>query len=90
MPRGSDTNTPGSARVKRLNWLCRRGMKELDVLLERFVADQHLALEQGEWPQLEEILRAEDDLLWDWLQNPGTVEDAADRRLLAQIRNDRS
>jgi antitoxin CptB len=90
MPRGSDADTAGTARVKRLTWLCRRGMKELDVLLEHFVASQRAALEQGEWPQLEKILRAEDDLLWDWLQNPDTLEDAADRRLLARIRDDRS
>ena len=65
-------------------------MKELDVLLERFVEDQRPALERGEWPQLEEILRAEDDLLWDWLQNPEMLEDEAGVRLLAQIRNDHS
>jgi antitoxin CptB len=90
MPQGSDAQTTGAARIKRLSWLCRRGMKELDVLLERFVTEQRSALERGEWPGLEKMLGAEDDALWDWLQNPESVEGDSTRRLLSEIRNERS
>jgi antitoxin CptB len=58
----------GQARLKRLRWLCRRGMKELDVLLEAFLERQPAALARGDWPRLESLLDSEDDLLWDWLQ----------------------
>ncbi|NIN58519.1 MAG: succinate dehydrogenase assembly factor 2 [Xanthomonadales bacterium] len=57
----------GPSRMRRLRWLCRRGMKELDVLLEAFMAAQEEALMQGDWPQLEDFLKEEDDRLWDWL-----------------------
>ena len=59
-----------SARVRRLRWLCRRGMKELDVLLVAFLNSQEAALERGEWPDFEALLALEDDKLWDYLQFP--------------------
>ena len=43
-------------------------MKELDVLLERFLVRQANALRDGRWPELEALLDTEDDCLWDWLQ----------------------
>lgn len=57
-------------RVRKLKWLCRRGMKELDILLERFVIENEVLLAQGAWPELESMLETEDDILWDWFQNP--------------------
>lgn len=76
-----------TARTNRLRWHCRRGMKELDVLLERFLARQHRPLAAGRWPELEALLATEDDLLWDWLQNPAAARAAPYRSLLERIRN---
>jgi antitoxin CptB len=75
-----------SARNRRLRWRCRRGMKELDVLLERFLERQHQPLADGRWPEFEALLEAEDDLLWDWLQNPASGPAAPYRDLLERIR----
>jgi len=52
--------------LKRLRWRCRRGMRELDVLMTRY-------LDHG-WPQASEderkvflrLLDCEDDKLWQW------------------------
>ncbi len=63
-------HSPGDLRVRKLKWLCRRGMKELDVLLERFIADQQEDIGQGGWSELENLLAGEDDVLWDWIQHP--------------------
>jgi antitoxin CptB len=60
----------GSKRVRKLKWLCRRGMKELDILLERFVTENEASLAAGAWPELESLLETEDDVLWDWFQDP--------------------
>ena len=54
-------------RVKKLRWKARRGMKELDVLLEAFFAKQTDSLLAGDWPQLEAFLSQEDDVLFDWI-----------------------
>lgn len=59
-------------RLGRLRWLCRRGMKELDVLLEAFLARHQATLEQGKFPEFEDLLVTEDDLLWDWIQQSRT------------------
>jgi len=79
---------PGQQRTRKLKWLCRRGMKELDVLLERFIQRRIRELEDGRWPELESLLEAEDDQLWDWLQNPGTAA-VPYRELLVRIRSER-
>ncbi len=71
-------------RVRKLKWLCRRGMKELDVLLERFIADQTTTLEQGGWPELESLLALEDDRLWDGVQRPESAH-AGFHKLLRSI-----
>ena len=75
-----------SNRVRKLKWLCRRGMKELDVLLERFIDSNREALEQGAYPEMETLLQNEDDLLWDWLQQPDLAEASPHRALLKQMR----
>lgn len=63
-----------------LRWKSRRGMKELDVLLEAFFDQQAESLHAGGWPQLEELLAQEDDVLFDWISgrnlpaNPGLLK----------------
>ncbi len=58
----------GEDRIRRLRWMCRRGMKELDVLLEAFLEKHQDGLKAGRWGQLEDFLDQEDDLIWCWLQ----------------------
>lgn len=73
-------------RVRKLRWLCRRGMKELDILLERFLDSNQDALSQGAWPDMEALLQSEDDWLWDNLQNPEEADDSGFGPLLSAIR----
>ncbi len=77
-------------RVRKLRWLCRRGMKELDILLERFVGNDEALLADGYWPELETLLQNEDDVLWDWLQDTSIPEAIPYRKLLQRIRDGRS
>jgi len=65
-------------------------MKELDLLLERFVDRHGEALSAGQWPELESLLDTEDDTLWDWLQDPTAPAAAAFRPLLDRIRGERA
>jgi antitoxin CptB len=75
-----------SDRIRRLRWLCRRGMKELDILLESFLDAQAGPLSQGSWPCFESLLGIEDDLLWDWIQDPSQAADKTQLELLQAIR----
>ncbi len=76
----------GGARLKRLRWLARRGMKELDLLLEGFIARESAALSDGAWPEFEALLSCEDDRLWDWLQGHADDESRQFQTLIDAIR----
>jgi antitoxin CptB len=73
--------------LRRLRWRCRRGMRELDQLLERW-------LERG-WAQSSEdergvflrLLDCEDDRLWRWFMGFEHADDAALDSLVQRIRN---
>ena len=62
-------------------------MKELDILLERFIVTHETDLAAGEWPEFEALLQTEDDCLWDWLQNPERTDATAYRALLMALRS---
>ncbi|MGZ5008749.1 MAG: FAD assembly factor SdhE [Methylobacter sp.] len=49
--------------LARLKWQCRRGTKELDFLLNRYLETGYLAAEQGEKDLFVELLGLEDDVL---------------------------
>jgi len=72
--------------LKRLRWQCRRGMREMDMLLERWL-DAHFAGADHELRrQFAELLQTEDDLLWSWIMEKNVPADASLTHLLAQIR----
>jgi len=52
-------------------------MKELDVLLEAFMVKQTPSLLAGGWPELERLLDAEDDVLFDWISGRNLPADPA-------------
>ena len=49
----------------RLMWKCRRGLLELDLVLERFVDRNAKAMDEGELARLGELLELPDNDLWD-------------------------
>jgi len=71
--------------LRRLRWRCRRGMRELDQLMLRYL--------DGRWPQAAEAERAvflrlldsEDDKLWRWFMGRETPEDAEIAGLVERI-----
>ncbi len=65
-----------SAQDGRLRWLLRRGMKELDVLLERYHASRFGEAppdEKGEFLRL--VTLAEDPDIWAWVMGYDTTPD---------------
>jgi len=72
----------GHDRLKKLRWQSRRGMKELDVLFEAFLENQARQLSEGAWPELEELLTLEDDVLFDWISGRDLPSDPAVLKLL--------
>jgi antitoxin CptB len=76
-----------ATRVRKLKWLCRRGMKELDLLLESFLKQNEQSLMDGSWPEFEALLSIEDDVFWTWVQSPQHEDALEYRDLLNRIQN---
>ncbi|WP_424946469.1 succinate dehydrogenase assembly factor 2 [Candidatus Spongiihabitans sp.] len=52
---------------KQLLWRCRRGTKELDLILSEFVADYYHELSRNEKNEFNQLLEVEDTVLTEWL-----------------------
>ena len=52
---------------RRVIWKCRRGSKELDLILGKFARESFGGLAPGEKSSFEELLDLEDPILTDWL-----------------------
>lgn len=70
----------------RVRWLCRRGMKELDVLLERFVRSDYDTLSESQHTEFVHLLNHEDPDLWILVMGRAEPENAEQARMLARIR----
>ncbi len=81
-----DGDLTGELRLKRLRWLCRRGMRELEILLEGFLRREEAAILDGVWPEFEALLACEDDRLWDWFQGRYDDECEPFRTLIDTLR----
>ena len=80
-----DTSIPFDADARRLLWRCRRGMKELDVLLERFARGMLPSASSGERRALDRFLELPDPVLVDYLLGQAIPEDAELALLVQRI-----
>lgn len=79
-------NEADAAELRRLRWRCRRGMRELDQLMERYLdrswADASL-VERGVFLRL---LDTEDDKLWRWFLGYDASPDVELAQMVERIR----
>ncbi len=53
--------------LDRVRWRCRRGMLELDIVLQRFVDKYYAQLSENELQQFDTLLNLPDNDLWDMI-----------------------
>lgn len=53
--------------VRRLRWRCRRGIRELDILLTRFLDERFRSLDTASQESFAALLECQDPDLLDWL-----------------------
>jgi len=72
-----------STELARLRWRCRRGMRELDVMLEHFVAGGAAIANESQRAAFERLLEVPDPLLVEWLmlgaEPPDELEEIVER-----------
>ena len=74
------------AELRRLRWRCRRGMRELDQLLERWLEREWRSSPTAEREAFLRLLDSEDDRLWKWFLGHETPDDAGLAALVQRIR----
>ncbi len=70
----------------RLRWRCRRGMRELDQLLTRWLDSDWTTSSESERGIFLRLLECEDDKLWRWFLGRETAPDGALDSLVQRIR----
>ena len=62
--------------LRRLRWRCRRGMRELDQLMVRYLDVRWALADETERGLFLRLLDSEDDKLWAWFMGRETPPDA--------------
>ncbi len=76
------------AEVRRLAWRCRRGLLELDIVLQRFVALEFTNLSSQELTALDALLVLPDNDFWDLLVNEkAVITDKSTKKIILKIKS---
>ncbi len=68
--------------LERARWRCRRGLLELDIVLQRFMVKHYVQLSETELQQFATLLDLSDNDLWDMITTRKEPEDASLRPVL--------
>ncbi|HEY9111500.1 MAG TPA: succinate dehydrogenase assembly factor 2 [Rhodanobacteraceae bacterium] len=74
------------ARLKRVQWRCRRGTRELDVLLGGWLKAHGMSMDEVQFAAFDALLDRQDPELWDWLMGHAEPPRADWRAIVADIR----
>ena len=72
--------------LRKLRWRCRRGMRELDQLLERWLEREWRQSPTAQREVFLQLLDTEDDKLWRWFLGRETSADVEIAALVEHIR----
>ena len=75
------------AELSRLRWLCRRGMKELDIVMNRYLEQHYASASSAEQDRFKALLELPDPELYDLLLGRSVTSDAELARLIQLLRN---
>jgi antitoxin CptB len=70
---------------QQLVWRCRRGVRELDVLLTRFLDEQFESLPNAEKVDFVRFLETQDPVIMDWLFGKYPCEDPALANIVTKL-----
>ncbi|PZO10928.1 MAG: hypothetical protein DCF27_00815 [Lysobacteraceae bacterium] len=62
--------------IRRLRWRCRRGMRELDQLMLRYLDGRWAQADDAERGRFLRLLDCEDDKLWRWFMGREAPQEA--------------
>ncbi len=78
---------PNPVVLKRMQWRARRGLLELDLFLQPFVAKHYSHLTEAELLTFEALLDMPDNALWDMMSGRAKADNLAQQQLLEKIKS---
>ncbi len=72
--------------AKQLVWRCRRGVRELDVLFNRFLDSDYQTLSSAEQLNFQRLLEVQDPIIMDWLFGKYDAEDAGIAAIVERLK----
>lgn len=75
-----------SAEMSRLRWRCRRGMKELDVIMSRYLEQRYANATEAEQVQFNRLLEMPDPELYRLLLGKDEASDPALQEFARELR----
>ena len=69
------TGTITDMEINRMRWASRRGMLELDLVLEPFVTARYATLDERDRQRFQQLMACEDQDLFSWFLRRETPED---------------
>lgn len=72
--------------ISRLRWRCRRGVREMDILLQHFLEDVYPSLPEADRRVFEQLLEEADADLLDWITGRLPVPLSDYESLIARLR----
>ena len=86
MMTGATTIDTHDAAVRRMEWRCRRGMLEMDLLFVDFVSHHLPSLSDVQIAALDKLLDLPDNELWNLVSEGQEVKDLATSQVLRMLR----
>ncbi|MBT8115951.1 MAG: succinate dehydrogenase assembly factor 2 [Arenicella sp.] len=74
---------------KQLLWRCRRGVRELDILLSGFLRTDYPDLNDEERRTFQRLLEIQDPVIMDWLFGRGVADDPELQKLIERLQQSR-
>lgn len=71
---------------KQLQWRCRRGVRELDILFSRFLQQDYPHLNLAERETFQRLLEVQDPVIMDWLFGRSLADDPEMQNLVERLR----
>ena len=83
-----NTEHTKQAESRRLAWRCRRGLLELDIVLQRFVAQYYESLSVSELSAFDAMLALPDNDFWDLLVNEhAVITNKSTKKIILKIKS---
>ncbi len=86
MTNTAPNNQTPAQDIPRLKWLCRRGVKELDIIMSHYLEYSFLDAPASEQKAFRELLQIEDPILFQLVVGKEKSQDYEQDKLLALLR----